>query len=312
LPVSVELKSLGHSLSFRSGISAVIARRQACARIVMYHGITGENASAFSAQLRYLARNFRVVSLKTVVDRLVRDGVVETNEIALTFDDGLRNNLTVVYPILQHLRLPAAFFVCPELIGSEKWLWSHEVRCRLQSLSDAELAEMRSTLLSPNASVEGIVEWMKTLKAAQRQRAEQVIRNCTPSFQPTAMQSEAYDMMDWPELIGLDPALITIGSHTLTHPILPTLTAGEIEFELRESRRCLEQKLGRAVEFFCYPNGSYDARVYQAAKSNYSAAVTIETGVLSGEEGFDLHRLPRIPSAESAALLAWRLHRPEA
>ncbi len=312
LPVSAELKSLGHSLSFRSGISAVIARRQACARILMYHGFTPENASGLSAQLRYLAKNFRVVPLKTVVDRLAKNGTLGANEIVLTFDDGLRNNFTVVYPILRQLQIPAAFFVCAGLIGSRGWLWNHEMRCRLQSLTGAELTELRSTLLAPDASVEGIVEWMKKLKSLQRERVEQLIRSATADFQPTSAQSEAYDMMDWPELLALDPALITIGSHTLTHPILTTLTAGEIEFELRESRRCLEQKLGRAVEFFCYPNGSYDARVYQAVKSNYRAAITTETGVVSREEPIDLHRLPRIPSTENPALMAWRLHRPEA
>jgi peptidoglycan/xylan/chitin deacetylase (PgdA/CDA1 family) len=182
----------------------------------------------------------------------------------------------------------------------------------LQTLNSEELAELRGLLLAPDASAEGVVEWMKKLKPPQRERAEELIRSATSKFQPAAAQREAYDMMDWPELLRLDPALITIGSHTLTHPILPTLTAGEIEFELRESRRCLEQKLGRQAEFFCYPNGSYDARVYQAVKNSYRAAVATETGVLSRKDPVDLYRLPRIPGAESPALMAWRLHRPEA
>jgi peptidoglycan/xylan/chitin deacetylase (PgdA/CDA1 family) len=312
LPVSAELKSLGHSLSFHSGISAVIARRQACARIVMYHGVTAENSLGLLTQIKYLARNFQVVSLKTVVDRLAKNGSFGSSEIVLTFDDGLRNNLTVVYPMLRQLQAPATFFVCPGLIGTRKWLWNHEMRCRLQSLSPGELADLRRALLAPDASVEGVVEWMKKLKLPQRERAQELVRGATASFQPTSAQRDAYDIMDWPELLKLDPALITIGSHTQTHPILPTLTAGEIEFELRESRRQLQEKLGRTVEFFCYPNGSYDTRVYQAVKNNYRAAVTTEIGLLSREEPVDLYRLPRIPSADNPALMAWRLHRPEA
>jgi peptidoglycan/xylan/chitin deacetylase (PgdA/CDA1 family) len=119
-------------------------------------------------------------------------------------------------------------------------------------------------------------------------------------------------MMGWDDLKSLDTGLIMIGSHTLTHPILTTLSTDEINAELRESRRCLEQKLGHTVDFFCYPNGSYDARVYEAVKNNYRAAVTTEIGVLNGKETLDLHRLPRIPSAENPALTAWRLHRPDA
>ncbi len=312
MPVSMELKSLGHSISFHSGISAVMARRQSCARILMYHGIAVEGAQTLAAQVRYLARNFKVVSLDAMVSRLASNRAISANEIVLTFDDGLLNNLTVVYPILRELQLPATFFVCPGLIGSGKWLWNHEARCRLKTLSNDALADVRATLLAPDPSADGIVEWMKTLKPPQRQRVEECIRLATRDFQPTASQHQAYDMMDWDDLKSLDPGLIMIGSHTLTHPILTTLSTDEIHSELRESRRCLEQKLEREVDYFCYPNGSYDARVYEAVKNNYRAAVTTETGVLNGKETLDLHRLPRIPSAENPALTAWRLHRPDA
>lgn len=314
MAVSQELKSLGHSISFHSGISAAMARRQGCARILMYHGTAADGAPALAAQLRYLARNFRIVSLAAMVDRLSRQGAAAPNEIVLTFDDGLRNNFTVVYPLLRQLRVPATFFVCPELIGSGQWLWNHEARCRLQTLNREALTELRSRLLAANISVEGMVEWIKTLKPQQRRWAEDLIRQATPDFRPTAAQNEAYDIMTWEELSALDSTLITIGSHTLTHPILTTLTAAEIDFELRESRRLLEQRLKREIQFFCYPNGSYDERVYQAVKNNYRAAVTTEIGVLrrKRDDEVDLHRLPRIPSAENPALTAWRLHRPEA
>jgi len=314
LPVSQELKSLGHRISFHAGLSAAMAKRQACARILMYHGTAASGATALAAQLRYLWRNFKIVSLAAMVNRFTQQRAAAPGEIVLTFDDGLRNNFTIVYPILRELQVPATFFVCPELVDSGRWLWNHELRCRLQSLRPEALAEVRSKLLAANASAEGMIEWIKTLKPAQRRWAEEMIRQATPGFQPTAAQREAYDMMSWDDLAALDPALVTTGSHTLTHPILTTLRTEEIDHELRESRRVLEQKLAREIAFFCYPNGSYDDRVYQAVKNNYSAAVTTEIGVLNRkmEADFDLHRLPRIPSAETPALTAWRLHRPEA
>lgn len=311
MSVTAELKSFGHAISFRSGLSSVIARHQGCGRILMYHGVAPEGAQALAAQLRYLVRHFKVVSMETMLDRLT-NSLPLAHEIILTFDDGLRNNLTVVYPILSELQLPATFFVCPALVESGAWLWNHEMRCRLQKLAAPDLAELRMKLLAPGTSVDGIVEWMKTLRLPQRRQAEATIRQATPDFRPTASQQTAFDMMDWDDLLSLDRDLMTVGSHTLSHPILTTLSAQEIELELLESRRCLEQRLQRTVDFFCYPNGSYDKRAYQAVKKTYRAAVTTESGIVDGREGLDLHRLPRIPSAESAALTAWRLHRPEA
>ena len=278
----------------------------------MYHGVEPENARAITEQLRYLARNFKIVSLEVLVKRLARDSYPAANEIVLTFDDGLQNNATVLYPILRELQLPATFFVCPALIEAGAWLWNHEMRCRLQTLGAATLQELRMKLLAPDSSADGIVEWMKTLRLPQRHHAEWLVRKATPDFRPTQRQHAAFDMMNWDDLKSLDPTLITVGSHSLTHPILSTLTAQEIEEELLESRHRLEQKLQRTVDFFCYPNGSYDKRTYQAVKTMYRAAVSTESGVVDRRNAFDIHRLPRIPSAETAALTAWRLHRPEA
>jgi len=278
----------------------------------MYHGVPPEGAQTLAAQLRYLARNFKVVSLETLVNRLANDGHPIANEIVLTFDDGLRNNLTVVYPILRELNIPATFFVCPALIEDGGWLWNHEVRCRLQKLPAPALAELRMKLLSAGTSVDGIVEWMKTLRLSRRHQCEALVRQATPDFRPTPGQQASFDIMNWDDVLSLDRRLITVGSHTMSHPILTTLSDQEIELELLESRCRLEERLQRPVDFFCYPNGSYDKRVYQAVRKAYRAAVTTESGMVDGRENFDLHRLPRIPSAESAALTAWRLHRPEA
>lgn len=312
MSLTAELKSFGHAISFRSGLSSAIARHQGCGRILMYHGVGLQGAQALAEQLHYLVRHFKVVSLDTMLDRLTNGSFPLAHEIVLTFDDGLRNNLTVVYPILRELNLPATMFVCPALVESGEWLWNHEMRCRLQTLAAPDLAELRMKLLAPGTSVDAIVEWMKTLRLQQRLMAETIIRQATTSFQSTDAQHEAFDIMDWDDLRSLDCNLITVGSHTLSHPILTTLSADEIESEILESRQCLEQRLQRKADFFCYPNGAYDKRAYQLVKKTYRAAVTTESGIIAGGQGLDLHRLPRIPSAESAALTAWRLHRPEA
>jgi peptidoglycan/xylan/chitin deacetylase (PgdA/CDA1 family) len=312
LSVTTELKSLGHAISFRSGLSSVIARRQGCGRILMYHGVAPQGAAELAAQLRYLARHFKVVSLGTILDRIMNGSYPLADEIVLTFDDGLRNNLTVVYPILRELQLPATMFVCPALVESGEWLWNQEMRCRLQMLAIPDLAELRMKLLTPGTTVDAIIEWMKTLPLQQRRMAEAIIRQATAGFQPTAAQKEAFDVMNWNDLRSLDCDLITVGSHTLSHPILTKLSGQEIEAEILESRRCLEQRLERKVDLFCYPNGAYDRRAYQLVQKTYRAAVTTETGLIDGTDGLDVHRLPRIPSAENAALTAWRLHRPEA
>jgi peptidoglycan/xylan/chitin deacetylase (PgdA/CDA1 family) len=59
-------------------------------------------------------------------------------------------------------------------------------------------------------------------------------------------------------LAQLPAEMTTIGSHTLTHPKLPTLGAAEAERELRLSKAHLEEMLKRPIKIFSFPYGAFD------------------------------------------------------
>ena len=54
--------------------------------------------------------------------------------------------------------------------------------------------------------------------------------------------------------------LITFGSHTMTHPWLPSLSEEEARFELAASRAELEKLLNRDIKLFSFPYGAFNER----------------------------------------------------
>lgn len=297
-------------VAYRAELSAAVARRRRSFCILMYHGVAVREVETFHEQMTFLARNFAVVPL----DRLVwarTNGHPGQGEVALTFDDGLRNNCTVVYPILRELGLPATYFVCPGLVAGGRWLWTHEARARLARLSPGAIREGLAGIGAPGVGIDSVVEWMKSLPLVTRQRVEEAIRESTSTFTPSSAEHERFDVMTWPELEALDPGLITIGSHSMSHAMLPGLSDGEVEFEVWESRRLLERHLDRGVRYFCYPSGRCTPGVLEQVRRCYSGAVVADCGVVSPE--CDPHLLPRVPGApQDPSLLAWRMHRPRA
>lgn len=269
--------------------------------ILMYHGTPRRDAGALARQLACIGALFDVVPLREMT--VPRKGL--RRRVALTFDDGLKSNVEVAYPILQRLGLTATFFVCPGLVERGAWLWNHEARERLRSLGDRAFDELAESLGGP-VPREAFIEWMKGLKLAERRRVEEAIRAATPRFSPSAAQREDYDLAEWRELRQLDPRVVEIGSHTLSHPILTSLSPNEVESEVRDSRYALESRLNRPVSVFCYPNGNLDEGALAAARRHYRAAVTVESGSLSGD--VDPHRLPRYSAhARGSLRLARRM-----
>lgn len=297
--------------SFWSGHALHRARSVRHPRILMYHSVGHEDVSIrqFRWQLRLLRDSFDVVPLPRLVDRLVA-GTANGEEVALTFDDGVRNHYSVVWPMLREARVPATFFVCPGLIESGAWLWNTELRTRLALLGRAERRRLADRAGCPQGSEHGIVEWAKRLPLDRRRDVEEQARALTQTFEPTDAQLDRHAPMSWLQLKRLDPALITIGSHTATHPILTTLAREARDVEVAGSRIMLEQRLGRSVDLFCYPNGANDAAARDAVRSVYRAAIATRQDLVTGDA--DLFALPRVPAGPRNSYFVRRLHRPAA
>lgn len=95
--------------------------------------------------------------------------------------------------------------------------------------------------------------------------------------------------------------LITVGSHSVSHPSLVLCSGDRLQFELEASRRFLEEISGKPVNFFAYPLGHYDRRVAAAVRAaGYQAAFSLN----SRDLGLGAYEIPRVEiySADPAYL----------
>jgi peptidoglycan/xylan/chitin deacetylase (PgdA/CDA1 family) len=82
-------------------------------------------------------------------------------------------------------------------------------------------------------------------------------------------------VMSEAELKQIPSDLVTIGSHSLTHPRMPELTPSQAKAELGESRRSLERILQRPILLFSFPYGSFsDALIGWAKEAGYERIFT--------------------------------------
>lgn len=101
------------------------------------------------------------------------------------------------------------------------------------------------------------------------------------------------NMMSAGQIRELAETGFDIGSHTMRHPRLTTLSDEEMQAEIEDSKKALEDIIGREVTSFSYPYGDYDGRVLEAAiRAGYADAVTTRLGmVIEGTSPFEIPRV---------------------
>ncbi len=102
-------------------------------------------------------------------------------------------------------------------------------------------------------------------------------------------------MLNWHEINEMRRWGIDFGAHTLTHPDLTCLSPDQIEAEICESKKIIEDALGTHVACFAYPYGRYDNRSYKVVRQHFACACSDKLGLVTPDS--DPYALERIDAA---------------
>lgn len=265
----------------RAGITAAgrtLRRRSAV--ILTYHGVLAAGRAhdeylsrncvdqdAFRAQMTFLARHYTCLSLAQLVEGLATGASLPNRAAAVTFDDGFWNNYRYAFPVLQDVGVPATVFVATGHIGkgclmlwTEQVAWLlHAAPASLQAVSVAErdVAVDLTSLAARRDSSRRLLKVLKATPVPQRDAAIARLRNLVDASGPPPPDEDRYAFMTWDQAREMaHSGLVDIGSHTVSHLLLSTGTRERRRQELADSKRHVEEALGRPCRLFAYPNGT--------------------------------------------------------
>jgi peptidoglycan/xylan/chitin deacetylase (PgdA/CDA1 family) len=232
--------------------------------ILIYHRVharpdplfpTEVDAPKFEAQMTALRRHCRPLPLAEAADRL-RDATLPPRAVAVTFDDGYRDNAEVALPILARVGVPATFFVSTGFLdGGRMWNDSviEAIRRTEAPVVDAVALGLGSLPLGSTAqrreAVHAVLRAVKHRHPTERLR---LVEEFAASLR-VALPDDL--MMSRSQVRELADAGMEIGAHTVNHPILKSLGADEATAEIAAGKAELERITGREVHSFAYPNG---------------------------------------------------------
>ncbi len=246
----------------------------------------------FAAVLEFLGRSFSIISLDSFLRGPKGPGRSAKPRCLLTFDDGWKDNYITALPLLKRFNIPATVFAVAGLIGTERTFWVE----RLMRIwrDDTRRDELRATLEAGAGAVTEqdwfghVVERLKHMPAAQR---DQILEPLTAS--PEGLLANGDLLLTWEEARQMQREGIEIEAHSVSHPLLVYEDDCTVKHELQDGKLELEQKLGKKIRAFAYPNGTWDQRVRKLVQdAGYECAFVTERGwYREGDDPFSIRRI---------------------
>ena len=255
--------------------------------------------TTFERHAAALARYFRVLKLSDAARRLA-EGTLPARSVAITFDDGYRDNFELALPILKRNELTATFFIATGFLDGGR-MWNDTLiesirHCKADSLdlSSLELGTWPlETVQQCRAALASLIPELKYLSQDERGRLVKEIAAIAGNELPDNLMMRAHHVR------ALHDEGMEIGAHTVSHPILTRLSEDSAKEEICRSQQYLQELINAPVLTFAYPNGrpglDYDcSHVEMVRNAGFQFAVSTAWG--SVRRSSDLLQLGRIGS----------------
>jgi peptidoglycan/xylan/chitin deacetylase (PgdA/CDA1 family) len=282
-------------------------RMQAGLTVLMYHRVlhdadcrdypfpsTAMPESMFAQQVDWLAEHTKVLPVGSALDELGNSSAQPL--VAITFDDGYWDNSALAAPILESRGLRATFFITTEFVRTGAPMWFDRAAAIIPATTDVvlECAAQEFEFAPPRLSDfngNRIRSWVEALKTVDSARRAAFLGVVAGQFDDWSLR-KLFTPMRPLDVRTLAEKGHEIGSHSVTHDILPLTDERKLDEELRASRSELQTWCESPITGFCYPNGSFDDRVVAAAAgAGYRYACT--TTAPKQLRPADFHRVGR-------------------
>jgi len=259
---------------------------------ITFHRIP--SADRFRQALTAIGRLYRFVTADALHEFLV-GGRPLSGACHVTFDDGDRSFVERALPVLQALHTPATLFIAPDVLAGGRNYWFQELRYLRQQVDDATIRRQIAAQMGWEVAQLAPYSPVVLCKALPLSAIWAVIDGLE---QAQGLPPAPPANISLADAIALDRhPLISIGAHSLTHPVLANEDAAEAERQIAGSVGQLAALLGRPVRYFAYPNGAagldYGPREQALLRAaGVELAFATDSGVIG--RGVDRLAIPRM------------------
>lgn len=290
--------------------------------VLMYHSVPGEEVAAyidppnmiapdkFEKQMKFLRDHRNVISLSELLSMLASGHEPSAGTVCITFDDGYRDNLTVVAPILAKYSLPATIYLPTGYIDRAESHWADVLHqsFKFRSRHRLDIPALGLVADLSDAEQHSKAYWClhKQLLVGSYDDRTELLKEVEHQLQPVSSNPRL--TLNWEEVRTLSESypLFEIGGHSKNHIDLSAQTDNGALEEVVECRSVLVQNANIVPKHFSYPYARWNQNArHMVEHSGWESAVGNGGSVRIGANS-DRYAIARLPTPISMTDLAFK------
>ena len=222
-------------------------------------GVFGPDQYEFEKQMSWLKKNIQILSEEDLINVVNNKFKPSKRSVVITFDDGYIDNYTLAYPILRHYKIPAIFFIPSQTIDERCLSWWDCFAYFLKKTEKDKIV-LFGERLYPKQQYEKSLSFILNLVYQNKVKDSDVYNSLCAAcdVDPISKDIQDRELMSWDQLKEVADNGIDIGAHTHSHRILSSLNPKQQHTEIINSKKIIEQHIGRNIRSMSYPVGSYN------------------------------------------------------
>lgn len=214
------------------------------------------NPERFISDLEYLLKYFDPLDAKDLLKFLLGELKTSKPPLFLSFDDGFREMITIVAPILKSKGIPATFFVTPAFVDNASMLY----RCK-QSLIAEMVYDQGNDFKVPESlpsswhrlshKPKPFVKRLMKLSYNDTDLIDRIAISLGVDIRQYLSKQKPY--LDIDEIKQLAQWGFTIGAHSQTHPNFAEISLNQQIREVEDSIEWIQSNIPNQPKLFAFP-----------------------------------------------------------
>lgn len=210
-----------------------------------------KNSKQFLNDIDVLTKYYTPLDPKDILENKYKK-----NGFLLSFDDGLREIYTVIYPILKQKKIKAIFFINPNFVDNKEGLYKHYISIIIADLKrnnfEKSLLEEISKIFSfTYDTIEEFKKKFKKIEFADRGKIDAVFKLLDINIEEYLEEHKPYITKE--QIQEMIDDGFYFGGHTMSHPPLNQLSHEEQKAEIINSISWLKKNFDIKYSFFAFP-----------------------------------------------------------